>query len=651
MAEGALQVTAETACLVYDRLLPGWREARLASGQRRVTCPLHPDKDPSLDVEEARGVWICRAGCGGGGAIDLARRVLGEEGARELLRSLGNDESSYVDPRWSAQSRTTGARSRREVAAYAYRDAEGTVAYEVVRYEPKTFRIRRPNGRGGWIWNLENTQRVLYRLPELIAADTERPVYVVEGEKDADSLARLGFVVTTNAGGAGKWRDEYNEPLRGRSVVILPDNDAAGREHAAKVAGALEGIAATIRVVNLPALPEKGDVGDFLAAGGTREQLEALVAKADSFPASKNGGSPESNSEPEDPRWRPISIDDLPDNEEQIPWVLDGYLASGAVTLLVGLWKAGKTTWLVHLLRAITAGDDTFAGQSLRKCHALVVSEEPAMLWRQRRHRFGLSGIDVVCRPFLRRPDQHTWERFIAYLAQTVRRQNISLVVFDPLANLWPVNDENDAGQVTAALVPLRGLEGAAVLLVHHPRKGDAGEGQAARGSGALPGFVEIIVELRRFDAQRREDTRRVLTSYSRFDDTPPELVVDYDPERGYEAIGTKRDATAEDRFAIVRRLVVQRFQTAEEIGSQWPVGTVPKPGLRTLSADLKRAFEQGQLARRGAGVKGDPHQYGLSTSDSQDADLPDSIPASSNPYLPESHSSADSEEEATWTR
>ena len=130
------------------------------------------------------------------------------------------------------------------------------------------------------------------RLPVVIAAVAAgRPVYIVEGEKAADALAGLGVVATCSPGGANKWRAEYGKPLAGADVVILPDNDAPGRRHATAVAKALQGIANTVRILALPGLPEKGDVADWIASGGTAASLATLTAAIDS-----NGGhSPSDN--------------------------------------------------------------------------------------------------------------------------------------------------------------------------------------------------------------------------------------------------------------------------------------------------------------------------------------------------------------------
>jgi hypothetical protein len=124
---------------------------------------------------------------------------------------------------------------------------------------------------------MDGVQRVPYRLPELIEADASKPVFVVEGEKDADRMADEGFIATCNVGGAGKWKDEYNQHLEGRCVVILPDNDDPGQHHAEQVATSLHSVAASVKVLNLPGLPDKGDVSDWFDKGGTAAKLKALV--------------------------------------------------------------------------------------------------------------------------------------------------------------------------------------------------------------------------------------------------------------------------------------------------------------------------------------------------------------------------------------
>jgi putative DNA primase/helicase len=230
-------------------------------------CPAHEDHDPSLSLslgDDGRLLWHCHAGCG-------------QEAVREALRRAGVLMNG--DAR-KAERKGTG----RIVASYPYVDEQGEILFEVTRHEPKDFRQRRPDGKGGWIWKLGDTRRVLYRLPEVLAAEE---VLIAEGEKDADRLRAAGLAATTNPGGAGsdkqegrKWLPAYSEMLAGKRVTILPDNDEQGRRHAEAVARSLYGKAASVKVLSLDGLPEKGDVSDWLDAGHAADELRELIAKA-----------------------------------------------------------------------------------------------------------------------------------------------------------------------------------------------------------------------------------------------------------------------------------------------------------------------------------------------------------------------------------
>lgn len=164
-------------------------------------------------------------------------------------------------------------------ATYDYVDELGQLLYQVLRYEPKAFRQGRSDGRGGWIWNLAGVRLVLYRLPEVMKAET---VLIVEGEKDVETAYQLGLpagvAATTSVLGACQWRSEYSEMLRGRRVVIAPDNDRAGREHLGQIIRDLEGKATEIRVLKFPASAR--DLSDWVDKGGTAQQLVELIRTA-----------------------------------------------------------------------------------------------------------------------------------------------------------------------------------------------------------------------------------------------------------------------------------------------------------------------------------------------------------------------------------
>ena len=137
-------------------------------------------------------------------------------------------------------------------STYDYVDESGTLLYQVVRFVPKDFRQRKPTAAGGWEWKLNGVRRVPYRLRELVEDDADCTVYVVEGEKDADALAGLGYLSTTNAGGAGKWSsiaEVARTVLQGREVIVIADGDDVGRKHARDVEASLREAAASVTVL------------------------------------------------------------------------------------------------------------------------------------------------------------------------------------------------------------------------------------------------------------------------------------------------------------------------------------------------------------------------------------------------------------------
>jgi 5S rRNA maturation endonuclease (ribonuclease M5) len=226
--------------------------------QRYGLCPLHPDTHRSFSFNIETGLWTCHGGCGPGHASALAVRL-----------NLPAEDIIALKP---------GRQSKQIEAVYDYKDEDGQLLYQAVRYHPKEFRQRRPDGKSGWVWNLKDTRRVIYRLPDTLAAIKQAvTVFVSEGEKDVENLWKHGLAATCNPQGAGKWREEYSGALTGGTVVILADNDDVGRDHAQQVARSLRGKAKSIKIVELPNLPPKGDVSDWLAAGGTADALKQIV--------------------------------------------------------------------------------------------------------------------------------------------------------------------------------------------------------------------------------------------------------------------------------------------------------------------------------------------------------------------------------------
>ena len=250
--------------------------AKALHGRRTSTgwqcrCPAHDDQNPSLSITLKGGkvLFKCHAGCS-------QEAVLAALAERDLWHSKPNGRTNghgHTNGTGRQQPRASGL--RRWSHTYRYVNELGEPLFEVLRYDPKAFSQRRADGT----WNLQGVPVVPYRLPEVIEAiGSGYTVFVCEGEKDCDNLAKLGIIATCNAGGAGKWRGEHAAFLKDADVVVLPDNDDQGRKHADAVAASMQGIAQRVRVLELPDLPEKEDVSWWLEkGGGTADQLWELV--------------------------------------------------------------------------------------------------------------------------------------------------------------------------------------------------------------------------------------------------------------------------------------------------------------------------------------------------------------------------------------
>ena len=250
----------------FSRIYGGLKNAKPSGkNQMMACCPFHEDKHPSFGYSTENGRWKCFASCGNGDVFGFEMKRTGETFV-QVLNRLG-DELGISRP-------------DDQQVTYDYLDENRALLFQVVRRPGKKFAQRKPAGGGQWEWSIKGVRRVLYRLPDLISK-AEETVYVVEGEKDAEQLIQDGLMATTCSGGAGKWRAEYSECLRDRDVVILPDNDEPGRNHALQVARSLFGIVGAVKIVELPGLPDKGDVSDWLGQGHGVAELLQLVEAAD----------------------------------------------------------------------------------------------------------------------------------------------------------------------------------------------------------------------------------------------------------------------------------------------------------------------------------------------------------------------------------
>jgi len=223
--------------------------------QWQARCPAHNDNVASLSIgtgSDGRTLLKCQAGCS----------------TKSICDSLGIDlVDLFVNKKQQNKIHS------KIIKLYDYRK-DGQLLHQTVRYYPKGFRQRRPNGKGGWIWSLKGVDPVLYNYDEIVNSEI---IFIVEGEKDADNLSVMGLTATTCPMGAKAWKDRYSDVLRGKTAVLLPDNDSSGQEHMRSVAKSLWSKAAEIKIVKLPDLPDKGDVSDWIKAGGTKQDLLNII--------------------------------------------------------------------------------------------------------------------------------------------------------------------------------------------------------------------------------------------------------------------------------------------------------------------------------------------------------------------------------------
>jgi putative DNA primase/helicase len=344
---------------------------------------------------------------------------------------------------------------RRIVARYQYRDEAGDLLFEVVRYTPKSFKQRRPDGRGSWIWNLNGTRRVLLRLPEVIAAvEAGITIHIGEGEKDVEAVFRAGGCATCNPGGAGKWpmvAEHAREVLRGAHVRIVADRDAEGRKHARDIVASLTDVVASLELLE-PAVGK--DIAEHLGAGRTLDELVAVVAEEVSEPATLRRDSKHTD---ELATVRAADIEPVP-----VEWLWPARIARGFLNLLTGPAGVGKSTNLYDLAARVSREGGTVLVATAEDHLAAVVRP------RLEAARADLSLVEIVTDEFHLPADAPKLEA-------RARSLGAVLITADPLVCFIDARtDSYKDPSVRQALQPLGGMAerlDAAVVVVLHTNK------------------------------------------------------------------------------------------------------------------------------------------------------------------------------------
>jgi hypothetical protein len=580
-----------TTSAPVTRLLANLENVKPSGGGHTARCPGHDDRLNSLKVDtgkDGQALVYCHAGC------DPER----------VVAALGLTMIDLYPPR--TENASQNGHGRRIAATYNYADANGSLLYQAVRFEPKGFAQRRPGGTGGWVWNLDGVRRVLYRLPELLAGDPANWVLVPEGEKDVDRLIEEGFVATTNAGGAGKWRSEYSEALRGRRVCILPDNDEVGEKHADIVARALHELAAEVQVLRLPDLPPKGDVSDWLDAGGTSDNLARLIVEAPPFLSAAASSSRAAECKM---RFHSASEIAVITSAEPV-FVAEPWAAEGALLEIDGKIKsAGKTTFCTYMCRSILDGRD-FMGRPTRRSPIVYLSEQSPATFREALRRADLLDRDDFRVLFWHDAIGTPWPAVIQAARTEASRIGARVLAVDTLGQFAGVKGdaENNAGAALEAVAPLQeaaAVDGLAVIILRHERKGGGDVGDSGRGSSAFAGAVDVVLRVRRSEGGARPGIR-VLDALSRFDQTPDTLVIEL-TDAGYVALGDTGAVAAEEARVAV---LAAAPQTEEEALREAELVLAADVKRTVGQAAIREHLEAGRLCRAGEGKRGDPFRY-----------------------------------------
>jgi hypothetical protein len=440
----------------------------------------------SKELDLIKGAWYDFEAGEGGGCVDLVKKYgkLGISGsvADVLEREFGIQKQAQkaLEPKQYIQR------------IYSYFDADGAEAYQVCRMYPKTFRQRRPDGRGGYIYKMDGVEPLPYNLPKIMQ-NPDQPVFVVEGEQCADALIEAGLVATTNHGGAGKWLDAHAQHLEGRNVIVIPDNDEAGLRHADKVVASLWGIAAHIKRVDLPGLPDKGDVVDFLREHTLGELVE-IVQKCPTLTeapeVSDDAVADEDGAIERYQTMRRDAVFAMP----PVEFLVDGLITDTGFTMMYGAPGTGKSFLAIDIALSVAHGQ-AWQGQDVKTGPVLYIAGEGiggfAKRWKAWENHHGVK--DEPDLYLLPTAVNFREEEDIARLVATIEDigQRFSLVIVDTVARAIAGAEENsstDMGLFVAACDEIKALTGGALLAVHHAGK-DSSRG--ARGSTALLGAVD----------------------------------------------------------------------------------------------------------------------------------------------------------------
>jgi hypothetical protein len=465
----------------FDKYIP--KTKKISNSEHVASCPFpsHNDSNPSFNFNKETGQYFCH-GCGKKGDIfHFFGKINGLDTRRDFGKILKDISDDFGIPWEQKKSKV--------VKTYTYVDADDNVLFQVCRMEPKDFRQRRPDGNGKWIWNLKGVETVLYRLPEV-----------------------------TCPMGAKKWRDDYNEYLKDKNVTLIPDNDDEGREHMAKIGASLKGITANLKWIDLPSLPNKGDVSDYIATFKSKEEaaerLSILIDQAQPYEPPKK-----------------TTIDDIimtadqfyqldvPKRQELLfPW-----LKEDSINLVSGWRGCGKTWFALGVLDAISKGMAFGPWECNKSVPCLFLDGEMTVSDDHERIENLKLYTDREC-PLDFYSDAYANQMGLprARLANESWRQKMKRILINRKIKLWVIDnlaslasglDENkkqDWDPINSWLLELR-FAGISTIMLHHVSK----EG-SQRGTSAREDNLDTSIMLKSPHDYTPEDGARFIVHFSK---------------------------------------------------------------------------------------------------------------------------------------
>lgn len=459
-----------------------------------VRCPAHEDRSPSLSIytgttNEDAVILKCHTGC------DVP----------DIVKAVGLTEADLFVPKDLPTIRitppTTTIRQPTPPATYTYYDRQGEAIGQVVRTADKKFWRKKPDQDGNWTNG--GFGDVLYNLHLIAKAEPETAIFVVEGEKDADRLVQLGLVATCNAGGAGKWRPEMADELEGHPVVILPDNDRPGKDHANAVAASLlQRHDGDVRVIHLPTLPTKGDVSDWLDTGNTIQQLRDLYEHTQplSLAAVPNGDEQPDTEQTHTETWDPIDLGPYLTGEYTPPQPTLGTRTDGK-----GLFYPGRT----HSLAGPPESGKTWIGlhaaaQQISDGHNvefLDFENSPDDIVNKLL-LLGVNADQVAAHVTYVQPDRPISQPAADRLRDRIVENGVHLVIVDGITNVMGIhglnpNDNADVAKFDMLIPRALADLGPCVITIDHTAKNPQEHNRFAIGAqhklGSITGAAYLI--------------------------------------------------------------------------------------------------------------------------------------------------------------